>query len=83
MPWCPNCKSEYRDGFTTCAECGAPLVRQLPRTKPDARRQYRQVDDDWKAEQLDDERKSGNAMWILFLVFGICLLGAVLLLALK
>ncbi len=28
--WCPKCKSEYREGFTVCAECGAPLVRELP-----------------------------------------------------
>lgn len=26
MPWCPNCKSEYREGFTVCADCGCPLV---------------------------------------------------------
>lgn len=26
MPWCPVCKNEYREGFTTCAECKVPLV---------------------------------------------------------
>lgn len=26
MPWCPICKNEYRDGFTTCAECKVELV---------------------------------------------------------
>lgn len=25
MPWCPSCKSEYRDGFDTCADCGRML----------------------------------------------------------
>ena len=30
MPWCPHCKTEYRNGFTQCADCGAPLVEQLP-----------------------------------------------------
>ena len=29
MPWCPNCKEEYRDGFTVCIECGAELVDEL------------------------------------------------------
>ncbi len=24
--FCPVCKSEYRDGFTKCSDCGAPLV---------------------------------------------------------
>lgn len=26
MPWCPKCKSEYREGFTVCADCGSRLV---------------------------------------------------------
>lgn len=29
MPWCPNCKTEYRAGFTVCADCGAQLVDNL------------------------------------------------------
>ena len=30
MPWCPNCRSEYCDGFAACADCGAQLVDELP-----------------------------------------------------
>ncbi len=30
MPWCPKCKSEYREGFTVCAECGSKLVEEEP-----------------------------------------------------
>jgi len=30
MSWCPNCKTEYRDGFSKCADCGADLVDELP-----------------------------------------------------
>lgn len=26
MPWCPKCKSEYREGFTVCSDCGSELV---------------------------------------------------------
>lgn len=28
--FCPNCKAEYRPGFTLCADCHVPLVDQLP-----------------------------------------------------
>ena len=27
--FCPVCKSEYRDGFTKCSDCGVDLVKQL------------------------------------------------------
>ena len=27
--FCPVCKSEYRDGFTKCTDCGVNLVKQL------------------------------------------------------
>ena len=30
MPYCPECRSEYREGFTTCKECGVDLVASLP-----------------------------------------------------
>lgn len=30
MPWCPKCKSEYREGFTVCADCGCELVEEEP-----------------------------------------------------
>jgi Putative prokaryotic signal transducing protein len=28
--FCPQCKTEYREGFTTCSDCGVPLVSELP-----------------------------------------------------
>ena len=31
MPACPNCREEYRAGFTVCADCGASLVDAPPR----------------------------------------------------
>ena len=29
MPWCPNCKYEYKEGIKVCADCGAELVESL------------------------------------------------------
>lgn len=29
MPWCPICKSEYKEGVEQCAECGVMLVDDL------------------------------------------------------
>jgi len=28
---CPECKAEYREGFTRCADCDVELVRELPK----------------------------------------------------
>jgi len=28
---CPVCQTEYREGFTECADCRVPLVHELPR----------------------------------------------------
>lgn len=30
MPWCPKCRTEYRPGFTKCADCGSELVAEQP-----------------------------------------------------
>jgi hypothetical protein len=29
MPWCPNCKAEYQNGFTVCSDCKIDLVESL------------------------------------------------------
>ncbi len=28
--FCPECRVEYREGFTECADCRVPLVEELP-----------------------------------------------------
>lgn len=33
--WCPKCKNEYVAGITQCADCGVPLVDELPLELPE------------------------------------------------
>lgn len=30
MPYCPSCRTEYREGIGECPDCGAALVESLP-----------------------------------------------------
>jgi hypothetical protein len=32
--FCPKCRTEYRKGFTSCADCEIPLVSELPPEPP-------------------------------------------------
>jgi uncharacterized Zn finger protein (UPF0148 family) len=34
MPYCPNCRFEYKEGIKKCPDCGTRLVDQLPEEKP-------------------------------------------------
>ena len=35
MPFCPNCKYEYRPDIDKCPDCGERLVEELPVVPPD------------------------------------------------
>jgi hypothetical protein len=30
VPFCPQCRDEFREGFDVCADCGVALVEELP-----------------------------------------------------
>lgn len=34
MPWCPKCQTEYREGYSICADCQVALVDKLPKLPP-------------------------------------------------
>ena len=33
--FCPECRAEYRSGFTHCTDCDADLVAELPVSEPE------------------------------------------------
>jgi predicted amidophosphoribosyltransferase len=33
LPWCPDCKTEYREGFSVCSDCGAALAGDYPQER--------------------------------------------------
>lgn len=35
MPFCPNCKFEYKEEVQICPDCGAVLVEKLPEQPPE------------------------------------------------
>ena len=35
MPFCPQCKYEYKEGKEICPDCNVQLVAELPPQKPD------------------------------------------------
>jgi hypothetical protein len=32
--YCPNCKAEFSNGYTFCADCNVDLVEELPKESP-------------------------------------------------
>lgn len=45
--WCPNCKAEYRDGFTVCADCKVDLTGERPPAPEHSREDWVEV---WRGE---------------------------------
>ena len=37
MPWCPQCGTEYREGFDRCSDCGVALVAAPPPAEEDVK----------------------------------------------
>lgn len=35
MPFCPNCKYEYKEDVKECSDCGASLIDKLPEEAPE------------------------------------------------
>ena len=67
MPYCPNCGSEYREGYTECKDCGITLVRRLPNgfiepniergstkdSQDDVKKRIKKLFQDWRARRRE------------------------------
>lgn len=42
MPWCPQCKAEFREGFTRCSDCDTDLVDKLETTIPEEKNEQKE-----------------------------------------
>jgi hypothetical protein len=49
--FCPECKAEYRSGFTHCVDCDVDLVQELPEELTQTREQLRKV---WSGDSQSD-----------------------------
>jgi hypothetical protein len=58
--FCPECKAEYREGFTRCADCEVDLVAELPRTAMVA---ARRADAEGESEENDNPEDPFCQFW--------------------
>lgn len=58
MPWCPKCKSEYRQGFTVCADCGCELVEEEPINERQEEAVFEAEESRITAEETADETEA-------------------------
>ena len=55
MAWCPNCKNEYVEGITACADCGAQLVASLEEIyKNESLQQMEEIENESMTEESED-----------------------------
>lgn len=61
MPWCPNCKTEYREGFYKCSDCESDLVAEID-TEIDTEEIVENTpsDIDWKYLDIFGDEQEAN-----------------------
>jgi len=67
MPWCPQCKYEYKAGIKVCADCGCELVDELPKESDKAETEFdpqaamkfyeSYIDEDQSDQQMEVESR--------------------------
>jgi hypothetical protein len=65
--FCPNCRAEYRSGFSSCSDCGASLVEALPSSAKDV---------EARKGQFPSVSRSHFLTWFVPMIIGVALLVA-------
>jgi hypothetical protein len=62
---CPSCESEYRDGFTRCADCDVDLVNVLPEPELPRVLGLKQTDDPALVASLAEALESATIGYVV------------------
>lgn len=57
MPWCPNCRCEYREGYNTCSDCQVELVEALDTEAADNEDTSEETDEWAFLTRIKDDRE--------------------------
>jgi hypothetical protein len=65
--YCPKCRSEYREGFTTCSDCKVELVDELPKEPKEGLKDIAEFEDNnnsceiESAEQMEELNEQNDS----------------------
>jgi hypothetical protein len=51
--FCPLCKTEYREGFYTCADCSVPLIEELPQIEDQSENSQTETSNEYSEGEME------------------------------
>lgn len=68
--FCPDCRCEYREGFTECSDCKIPLVPKLPADDQQPSIKFKEVTSNLRQDEIAIIKSILEANGIVFAVQG-------------